>query len=82
MPIDLSHSVADIVGPGWVWGAIVALALMGMVVSLVGFLLLVLRPPKHGADSANQLWRRYEAGDITREEFERLRRQAQKARRA
>jgi hypothetical protein len=68
-------------GSGWVWGLLVALALLSVVVSLVGFLLLILRPPKDTPDSADHLWGRCEAGDITREEFERLRRQAETVRR-
>ncbi len=65
----------SIFGPGWMWGALVALAFLCFVLGVLGFLLLVInRPPRETGDSVGQLWHRYEEGDLTREEFERLRR--------
>ncbi len=64
-----------IFGPGWIWGVLVALGLSCIIIGVLGFLLLVLsnRPGKHPS-SLDEAWHRYEEGDITREEFERLRR--------
>ncbi len=63
-----------IFGPGWVWGVLVALALSSLFVGVLGFLLLIMgnRPRDH-ARPFDETWHRYEEGDITREEFERLR---------
>ena len=51
-------------------------AIVGLV--LLGFLLLVFKePPRSLGESSDQLWHRWEEGDITRYEFERLRRAGQ-----
>jgi uncharacterized membrane protein len=64
-------------GSGWLWEILLAAALLCFVVSVLGFLLCINCPRKETADPADQLWHRYGAGDITRSEFERLRRRAQ-----
>ncbi len=62
-------------GSGWVWGMLAALALSGIFIGFLGFLLLVLnRVPRMLHESSDQLRHRYEAGDITREEYDHLRR--------
>ncbi len=61
-------------GPGWVWGILTALALSGIFIGFLGFLFLVLnRGPRMLHELSDQLRHRYEVGDITREEYERLR---------
>jgi len=65
----------SIFGPGWVWGALVALALLCLVLGVLGFLLLVVnRPHRDAAEPTDRLWHRLEEGDITPAEFQRLRR--------
>ncbi len=64
-------------GPGWVWGALVALCLGGLLLGLIGFLLLTVNDRRRpSADPLEELWHRYEEGDLIREEFERRRREA------
>jgi len=64
-------------GSGWRWEILLAAALLCFVVSVLGFLLCIICPRKETADSADQVWHRYEAGAITRSDFERRRRRAQ-----
>ncbi len=65
----------NIFGPGWGWGVGVALAFLCLVLGVLGFLLLIVnRPPRDTNESSDRLWHRFEEGDITRGEFERLRR--------
>jgi len=62
-------------GPGWQWGVLVALSLGCLLIGLWGFVALVVRKPRpEAATPFDQLWRRHEEGDITVEEFDRLRR--------
>ncbi len=62
-------------GPGWVWGVLTALTLLSILVGFIGFLLLVLnRRSRSALEPIDQLRHRYEAGDITREEYDHLRR--------
>ena len=64
-------------GPGWQWGVLVALSLGCVLIGLLGFLVLVVRKPRPtAATPLDQLWRRYEEGDLTGEEFDRLRQKA------
>ncbi len=68
----------SIFGPGWGWGALVALAFLCLVLGVVGFLLLVInRPPRDADESIDQLWHRLEEGDLTHVEFERRKRAIQ-----
>jgi hypothetical protein len=64
-------------GSGWLWEILLAAALLCFVVSVLGFLLCINSPRKETADPADQFWYRHGVGDITRSEFERLRRRAQ-----
>jgi hypothetical protein len=67
----------SIFGPGWGWGLLIALAFLCFVLGVLGFLLVIFnRPSQKTGDSLDRLWHRYEEGDLTREEFERLRRPA------
>lgn len=65
----------SIFGPGWGWGILVALAFLCFVLGVLGFLFIVLtgRPPE-AADPLDRLWHRFEEGDLTRQEFDRVRR--------
>jgi hypothetical protein len=63
-------------GSGWLSEVLLAAAFLCFVVSVLGFLLYINCPRKETADPADQLWHRYGADDITRSEFERLRRRA------
>jgi uncharacterized membrane protein len=64
-------------GPGCIWGVVVAISVGCLLVGLVGFLLLAVDGHRHGpVDPLDELWHRYEEGDVTRQEFERLRREA------
>lgn len=65
----------SIFGPGWVSGALIAVASLCFVLGVLGFMLLVIgRPPREADDPTERLWHRFEQGDITKVEFERLRR--------
>ena len=62
-------------GSGWQWGVLVALSLACLFVGLLGFLLLVVnKPRREAAAPLDQLWHRYEEGDLIRKEFDRARR--------
>lgn len=62
-------------GPGWQWGVLVALSLACLAIGFLGFLYLVVRKPRpQAATPLDQLLHRYEEGDLTGEEFGRLRR--------
>jgi uncharacterized membrane protein len=61
-------------GPGWPWGVI---AVATWVALMVAWLLWVMRLASRATSEMppDDLWHRYEEGDLTHEEFERLRRQ-------
>lgn len=62
-------------GPGWQWGVLVALSLVCLAIGLIGFLCLAVRKPRPNVSTPlDLLWRRYEEGDLTSAEFNRLRR--------
>jgi hypothetical protein len=61
-------------GAGWGWEILVALALVSLFVGFLGFLLLITRASHEVVEPLDQIWHKYEEGDITREEFTRLRR--------
>ncbi len=63
---------SDLFGPGWIWGVLSALGLFVFYVWLV--VLADRRVPDNAPDTVQVLWHRYEQGDLTRWEFERLRR--------
>ncbi len=63
----------SVFGPGWGWAVLVAMTFLCFVVGVLGFLFIVIgRPPREVADTLDRLWRRFEEGDLTREEFVRL----------
>lgn len=62
----------DLFGPGWVWGLLSASGLLAACVTLV-CLLGRAETPDSDPDTFQELWRRYEQGDLTPWEFERLR---------
>ena len=62
-------------GSGWVWSALVAVALLCFIVGGLGFLFLItVRPPRHASQLERDL-HLYEEGELTRPEFERQARQ-------
>jgi hypothetical protein len=59
-------------GSGWVWSALIAAALVCFIVGVLGFLFLItVKPVRQTSDEFDELWHRYEEGDLTRPEFER-----------
>jgi hypothetical protein len=64
----------DPVGPGWIWDVLMAGGLFAVFLALV-WLAGDFQMPHHGADSVQAIWRRYEHGDLTRQEFERAKRE-------
>ena len=61
-------------GPGWWWGA---LASFGFICSTVAWMTRVGSASRKAVgrrDELQELWKRYEQGDLTRREFQRLRR--------
>jgi amino acid permease len=59
-------------GSGWLWSALVAAALVCFIVGVLGFLFLItVKPPRQTSDEFEEVWHRYEEGDLTRSEFER-----------
>ena len=62
-----------LLGSGWIWGALVAGTLVCFIVGVLGFLLLITRKPRRQAsDDLDAMWHRYEEGDLTRPEFDRI----------
>jgi uncharacterized membrane protein len=60
-------------GAGWGWGILVALSLASLFAGFLGFLLLITnRESREAAEPLDQVWHRYEEGDITGDEFKRL----------
>lgn len=68
----------DLMGPGWDWQVLMAVGLMGGVVATLRALAMAAnRPEEPGRpDLLLSLWHRYEEGDLTRREYDRLRRLA------
>jgi hypothetical protein len=62
----------DLFGPGWVWGMLVASCVMAAVVGLFRTLNFTGGESGRSGDSLQALWHRYEEGDLTQWEFERL----------
>lgn len=61
-----------LLGSGWIWGALVAAALVCFIVGVLGFLFFItVKPPRQMSDEFDEMWHRYEEGDLTRPEFER-----------
>jgi len=62
----------DLFGPGWVWGVFLSFGLLGVFAGLLKCLDLLCKEPEGTEDPLEELWHRYEIGDLTRQEFERL----------
>ncbi len=62
----------DLFGPGWPWGVLAACGILTACVALVSAFGRAGRPDAE-FETFQELWRRYEQGDLTRWEFERLR---------
>lgn len=61
-----------LLGSGWIWSALIAAALVCFIVGVLGFLFLItVRPPRQTSDEFDEIWHRYEEGDLTGPEFER-----------
>lgn len=59
-------------GAGWIWGALIAAALVCFIVGVLGFLFLItVKPARQTSDEFDELWHRFEEGDLTPSEFER-----------
>jgi hypothetical protein len=62
-----------LLGSGWIWSALVAGTLACFIVAVLGFLLLITgKPRRQTSDDLETTWHRYEEGDLTRAEFERI----------
>ncbi|HLW48170.1 MAG TPA: hypothetical protein VKW09_10440 [bacterium] len=63
-------------GAGWVWNAVLSAALAAGVIAVIPVLVRgARRAGRHGTsadDSLQTIWHRFEEGDLTRWEFERL----------
>ncbi len=63
----------NVFGPGWGWAVLVAMAFLCFVAGVLGFLFIVIgRHPREVAEPLDRLRRRFEEGDLTRDEFEPL----------
>ncbi len=66
----------DLFGPGWVWGVLLSSGLLGSLIVLLKMLQRSTGVQEGTDDPLQVIWRRYEQGDLTQWEFERLRRQS------
>jgi hypothetical protein len=66
----------DLMGPGWVQQLMMTVGLLGVVVATLMILAAAASrlDGAEGPDPLLGLWHRYEEGDLTRQEFDRLRR--------
>jgi hypothetical protein len=59
-------------GSGWMWGVLLAVALVCFIVGVLGFLFVVIvKPPRRQPDELDEAWHRYEEGDLTLSEWQR-----------
>jgi hypothetical protein len=58
---------------GWIWGILVALGMLCIIFGGLGLMFYLLRRPPETREPIDRIWHRFEDGDLTREEFERLR---------
>jgi len=64
----------DLLGPGWQLQFLMALGLMAVLVGVIGLLWVAAgHTSPISPDQVLAAWRRYEVGDLTRQEFERVR---------
>ena len=64
---------ADLLGPGWLPDSLSSIAILAGVIVVLKRLLAACRDPVVRPDPLQDLWKRYEQGDLTRWEFERRR---------
>lgn len=71
----------NVFGPGWLLMALAALGMLLFLIALVYSLwaAAVMRGSEIAVPPDQDLWRRYEAGDLTRVEFDRLRKRKKAA---
>ena len=62
----------ELFGPGWEWGALLSLGILGAAIGLFNGCVSLGEKPAE-VDPLQRLWREYEEGGVTRWEFERLR---------
>jgi len=62
----------DLLGPGWGWGLLLSCSFFAALIGAGTFLAYRARRCDDDDEPFQTLWRRYEQGDLTREEFERL----------
>jgi len=61
-----------LLGSGWIWGVILAAALVSFIVGVLGFLFVIIgKPPRPQPDDLDEAWHRYEEGDLTLPEWRR-----------
>jgi hypothetical protein len=59
-------------GSGWLWGVLLAAALVCFILGILGFLFVVIvKPPRQQPDELDAVWHRYEEGDLTLPEWRR-----------
>jgi len=70
----------DLLGPGWQLQFLTALGLLAVLVGVIGLFWLAAGHTSPASSSeVTVAWRRYEVGDLTRQEFQRLRDSAARA---
>jgi hypothetical protein len=66
----------NLFGPGWIWDALLSAGFLAAVAVTAGALLRApenfMNPGRAGEDRLQQIWHRYEEGDLTPWEFARL----------
>ncbi len=63
----------DLFGPGWLYEVLLSFGFLGAFAGFLKFLERLYKEPIERPDPLLALWHRYEEGDLTRREFERLR---------
>jgi hypothetical protein len=63
----------NLFGHSWIWGILVTLAMLCIIFGGLGLMFYLLQRPTETPDPFDRIWHRFEEGDLTREEFERLR---------
>jgi hypothetical protein len=63
----------DLFGSGWVWGVLLSFGVLGALIGALVWLEILTRQPAEVDDTVQRVWHRYEQGDLTRAEFDRLR---------
>ncbi len=69
----------DLFGPGWVRDVLLSAGLLAGVIAVVAMVERSHKRLEAKSDPLQEIWRRYEQGDLTQWEFERLRRQRSSA---